>query len=47
MRRVLTTIASYFLPIPYPGPNDWLANHSEGGQSYDLFSKETHRRING
>ena len=28
-----------FEPIPMPGPNDWLAEHHEDGQTYDEFSQ--------
>jgi len=26
-----------FLPIPEPGPSDWLANHPEAGQTFEQF----------
>jgi archaemetzincin len=26
-----------FAPIPVPGPNDWLANHPEEGQTFEAF----------
>lgn len=26
-----------FEPLPRPGPNDWLANHHEPGQTFDQF----------
>jgi archaemetzincin len=34
-RRLLDT--SGFDPLPKPGPNDWLANHPEPGQTFDQF----------
>ncbi|MEM7013929.1 MAG: archaemetzincin [Verrucomicrobiota bacterium] len=30
--------SSDFSPIPSPGPNDWLANHHEPGQTYEQYS---------
>src|SRR5437867_9579356 len=26
-----------FVPVPVPGPNDWLLNHREEGQSFEAF----------
>lgn len=26
-----------FMPLPVPGPHDWLSNHPEGGQTYEEF----------
>jgi archaemetzincin len=26
-----------FAPVPVPGPNDWLSNHLEEGQSFEAF----------
>ena len=31
-----------FEPIPMPGPNDWLAEHHEDGQTYDEFIQSDH-----
>lgn len=31
-----------FEPIPVPGPNDWLAEHHENGQTYDEFVQSDH-----
>jgi hypothetical protein len=35
LQRALDPAA--FAPIPPPGPSDWLANHTEAGQTYDQF----------
>src|SRR5438094_4193583 len=35
LQRALDPAA--FAPIPAPGPNDWLANHDEAGQTFDEF----------
>jgi archaemetzincin len=43
LRRVLEP-GDDFNPVPAPGPNDWLANHSESGQTYEEFVRsEPHR----
>lgn len=31
-----------FMPLPKPRPGDWLANHSESGQSLEQFISEEH-----
>ena len=31
-----------FEPIPLPGPNDWLAEHHENGQTFDEFIQSDH-----
>ena len=33
------TDAALFDPIPKPGPNDWLANHKEKGQTFVQYVK--------
>jgi archaemetzincin len=33
-----------FLPVPAPGPGDWLANHPEPGQSFEEFLHSRHHR---
>jgi archaemetzincin len=38
LRRALTSDAD-FLPIPKPGPHDWLAVHPEPGQTFAKFWK--------
>ena len=35
-----------FLPIPKPGPSDWLANHKEPGQTFDEFTASKPNRPN-
>src|SRR5207237_2806450 len=30
--------AEGFDPIPPPGPNDWLSNHAEEGQTFEQFA---------
>jgi archaemetzincin len=32
-----------FKPIPFPGPNDWLAVHHENGQTYDEFIQSVYK----
>ncbi|MGV7224698.1 MAG: hypothetical protein ACQ9MH_24670 [Nitrospinales bacterium] len=32
-----------FEPIPIPGPNDWLAEHYEDGQTHDEFIQSDRR----
>lgn len=27
----------HFVPLPAPGPDDWLANHPESGQTFEQF----------
>lgn len=38
LRRALDP-GSDFQPVPVPGPHDWLAIHSEAGQSFEQFKK--------
>jgi archaemetzincin len=33
-----------FLPIPEPGPNDWLRKHPEPGQTFDQFTRSLPNR---
>lgn len=33
-----------FEPIPAPGPNDWLANHPEAGQTFDQYVRSRPNR---
>jgi archaemetzincin len=33
-----------FEPMPQPGPNDWLANHQESGQTFDAFVRSQPNR---
>lgn len=33
-----------FRPMPEPGPSDWLANHSEAGQTFDQFCRSRPNR---
>jgi archaemetzincin len=33
-----------FAPVPPPGPDDWLANHPERGQTYEDFVRERPHR---
>lgn len=33
-----------FEPIPVPGPNDWLANHPEPGQTFDQYVRSQPNR---
>jgi archaemetzincin len=33
-----------FLPVPEPGPNDWLANHPEAGQTFEQFCRSQPNR---
>jgi archaemetzincin len=33
-----------FQPMPEPGPSDWLANHSEAGQTFDQFCRSRPNR---
>jgi archaemetzincin len=35
-----------FEPIPFPGPNDWLAEHHENGQTFDEFIQSDHNSPN-
>ena len=37
LQRAFTRNGNAFQPIPSPGPNDWLAVHSESGQTFDQF----------
>jgi archaemetzincin len=43
MRQALES-GDDFEPIPVPGPHDWLANHSEPGQTYDDFVRSRPHR---
>ncbi len=36
--------ADDFEPVPAPGPNDWLAVHSESGQSFEQFVRSAPNR---
>jgi archaemetzincin len=36
LRRAIESVDD-FNPVPAPGPNDWLANHDEPGQTYEEF----------
>lgn len=36
--RTLETSESFHIPVPDPGPDDWLAFKTERGQTYDKFS---------
>jgi archaemetzincin len=38
--------AEDFEPVPAPGPNDWLAVHPEGGQSFEQFVRSGPNRPN-
>jgi archaemetzincin len=33
-----------FQPLPEPGPNDWLQNHPEAGQTFDQFTQSLPNR---
>jgi len=45
LRRALEPHAD-FAALPVPGPNDWLANHPEPGQSFaDFVRWEPHRPV--
>jgi archaemetzincin len=35
-----------FEPMPFPGPNDWLAEHQEIGQAFDEFIQSDHNSPN-
>ena len=43
-QRVLYAIDSDFQPIPYPGPRDWLSQHSETGQTFADFVRSGAQR---
>ncbi len=38
--RLITTLAPLALPMPEPGPSDWLTNYPEAGQSYAKWQSE-------
>ena len=46
MPRALRTLLqpAHFEPIPRPGPNDWLANHAEPGETFDDFRRSRPNR---
>lgn len=46
LRRAFTP-GSAFEPVPEPGPHDWLANHSEPGQTFAEFTEEKPHRPEG
>jgi hypothetical protein len=37
IKKALMVLEKYSLPIPAPGPSDWLAEHDEDGQMYDNY----------
>jgi archaemetzincin len=37
VRKSLEAILGYFSPIQKPGPEDWLANYDEEGQTFEVF----------
>jgi len=37
LQRAFAADSPAFEPIPKPGPNDWLTEHDEAGQSFDAF----------
>jgi archaemetzincin len=37
LRSSLKKIEPFFVPMGKPGPNDWLATHTEKGQTFDEF----------
>jgi len=37
MKKALKIITPLFDPLPKPGPNDWLADHDEDGQTYEAY----------
>jgi archaemetzincin len=43
LRRALEP-GSDFLPLPVPGPSDWLANHPEAGQTFEQFCRSQPNR---
>jgi archaemetzincin len=43
LRRALTSLDG-FEPVSLPGPDDWLANHAEGGQSYEQWVRSRPNR---
>ena len=43
LRRALEP-GTDFAPIPIPGPNDWLANHQEEGQTFEAFLRSRPNR---
>jgi hypothetical protein len=45
MRKCLEVVATFFEPIPKPGPSDWLTEHKEPGQTYDQFKQQHHATI--
>jgi hypothetical protein len=46
LRRALTSTDD-FKPIPAPGANDWLSNHTEPGQTFDAFIAARSKRPGG
>jgi archaemetzincin len=39
LERLITTLEPLALPLPEPGPSDWLANYPEAGQSYAAWQR--------
>lgn len=35
-----THLVNFFKPVPAPGPDDWLANQIEHGQSFSEFTNK-------
>jgi archaemetzincin len=40
LERLIATLEPLALPLPEPGPSDWLANYPEAGQSYAAWQRD-------
>lgn len=45
VKKSIQAITNCFLPIPAPGPSDWLANHKESGETFDEFARKSRAQI--
>ncbi|MBD3271772.1 MAG: hypothetical protein GF384_04445 [Elusimicrobia bacterium] len=39
IQRTIKQLRQLHMPLPAPGPSDWLANHYEGGQTFKQYIK--------